>query len=163
MTALLRREGRARPVWVLALAVVLALHCVCIVCLAAAASAAEQSAAGAAPVTAAAAAEVPAVPPSSEGTAGGDAPLATGAAHDCDAALLMAAVLSHPGSDSGATPGLDRSAGAALALMFLFAAGLAVALWAPPPPFRVAGTRVSAPTWRPAGVRLLTSLCILRI
>ncbi|MDA2804697.1 hypothetical protein [Nocardiopsis suaedae] len=41
MYTVLKRGWRARPGWVLALAVVLALHYVCIVCMAAAASAAE--------------------------------------------------------------------------------------------------------------------------
>ncbi|WP_152513443.1 hypothetical protein [Nocardiopsis baichengensis] len=156
-----KRGWRARPGWVLALAVVLALHYVCLVCMAAAASAGEvpaqvhtEAVAGKAVV-----ADAPAEPTGAQA-------LAPDAAHDdCDAPIInTAAYFGTDSDDSGVkSPADHRTASTALLLMLLLSAALAVVLRLPPVRRGAARAAVSRAAWRPSGIRLLTTLCIQRV
>ena len=180
MYTVLKRGWRARPGWVLALAVVLALHYVCIVCMAAAASAEAHQVRTEAVAGKAIIAEAAEVPPEElvkagvlpvladgDGGVGGASALAPDSAHDyeCDAPIINTSAFFGTDTDEGGvkSPADHRTASTALLLMVLLSVALAVALRLPPL-WRGPVRRVAAPAvWRPSGIRLLTTLCIQRV
>ncbi|WP_239648720.1 hypothetical protein [Nocardiopsis chromatogenes] len=173
MYTVLKRGWRARPGWVLALAIVLALHYVCIVCMAAAASAAEahevRTAAVAgkavvaeadagpdAPAPAAGAADVPpdelvkaGVPPvlaDGDDRPGGASALAPDSAHDyeCDAPIINTSAFFGADTDEGGVKSPADHRTASTALLVMLLLSVALAVALRLPPLWRGPVRLAA-------------------